>query len=116
MESRGRTRILPLVLMLPLFLPLLPTPARGQAGPPAEVVNQARVARAVTPSDSTPLALGPTRGIYIGAAAACALAVILADDTSAVTFAAVPSGTFLPIRAKTVMATNTTCTPIVGLW
>jgi hypothetical protein len=95
---------------------LLPGAAWGQAGPPGEVINQARKALAITPSDATPLALGPTRGVYIGAAAACALAVILADDTAAVTFSAVPSGTFLPIRAKTVMATNTTCTAIVGLW
>jgi hypothetical protein len=85
-------------------------------GPPNEVINQARVARAVTPADNTPLALGPTRGLYIGAAAACAVAVILADDTAAVTFSAVPAGTFMPIRAKVVMATNTTCTAMVGLW
>jgi hypothetical protein len=112
----GRTRIRTLVLMLLPLLAALPNPARGQAGPPAEVVNQARVARVVTPSDTIPLALGPTRMVYIGAAAACALAVILADDTSAVTFALVPPSTFMPIRAKTVMATNTTCTPIIGLW
>jgi len=99
-----------------LGLALWPVAVFAQAGPPSEVINQARKALAVTPSDATPLALGPTRGIYIGAAAACALAAILADDTAAVTFAAIPSGTFLPIRVKTVMATNTTCTAIVGLW
>jgi hypothetical protein len=113
MERRGRTRLLALVLMLLLSQPLT---AWGQAGPPAEVINQSRKALAITPSDTVDLALGPTRGLYNGAAAACAIAMILADDTAAVTFAAVPSGTFLPVRAKRVMATNTVCTLIVGLW
>lgn len=90
--------------------------AWGQAGPPGEVINQARKALAVTPSDTVDLTLGPTRALYNGGAAACAIAVILADDTAAVTLAAVPSGTFMPIRAKRVMATNTVCTGIVGLW
>lgn len=95
---------------------LAPTLALAQAGPPGEVINQARKALAITPSDTVDLTLGPTRGVYNGAAAACAIAVILADDTAAVTLSGVPSGTFLPIRAKRVMATNTTCTGIVGLW
>jgi hypothetical protein len=115
-QSPGRTRLLALVLMLLPLLHLPFTPARGQAGPPAEVVNQARVARTVTPSDTVDLPLGPTRGLYIGSATACPVAVILADDTSAVTFAAVPTGTFMPIRAKRVLATGTTCTPIIGMW
>ena len=99
-----------------LLLALLPAAAHGQAGPPNEVINQARKALAVTPSDTVDLTLGATRGLYNGGAAACAIAVILADDTAAVTLSAVPSGTFMPIRAKRVMATNTACTGIVGLW
>ena len=98
------------------LLMLTSVSAWGQAGPPGEVINQARKALAVTPSDTVDFTLGPTRSIYIGAAAACAIAVILADDTAAVTFAAVPAGTFMPIRAKRVMVTNTVCTPILGLW
>jgi hypothetical protein len=95
------------------------SPALAQApGAPGEVISSARAARTITPADNTPLALGPTRYIYIGQATACALAVILADDTAAVTLAvpanlAVP---FMPLRAKVVMATGTTCTPIAGLW
>ena len=99
-----------------LMMMWLPAAAWGQAGPPGEVINQARAARAVTPSDSADLALGPTRGLYNGGAAACAIAVILADDSSAVTLSNVPAGAFMPIRAKRVMATNTACTGIVGLW
>jgi hypothetical protein len=93
--------------------------AWGQvAGPPGEVIGSARVARTITPADNTPLALGPTRYVYISQATACALAVILADDTAAVTLAvpAASTNAFMPIRAKVVMATNTTCTPVVGLW
>lgn len=102
---------------LPIGALFLPIPAaHGQAGPPGEVINQARKALAVTPSDTVDLTLGPTRGLYNGGAAACAIAVILADDTAAVTLSNVSAGTFMPIRAKRVMATNTVCTGIVGLW
>jgi hypothetical protein len=93
--------------------------AQAQApGPPGEVISSARVARTVTPADATPLALGPTRYVYISQATACTLAVILADDTAAVTLSvpAASANAFLPIRAKVVMATGTTCTPVVGLW
>jgi hypothetical protein len=91
----------------------------GQApGPPGEVIGSARVARTITPTDNAVLALGPTRYVYISQAVACALAVILADDTAAVTLSvpAASTNAFMPIRAKVVMATNTTCTPVVGLW
>jgi hypothetical protein len=100
------------------LLALLPGAAWGQAGPPGEVINSARKVAAITTSDTVDLALGPTRFVYVSQAAACNLAVILADDTAAVTLA-VPAGSanaFLPVRAKRVMATNTTCTPILGMW
>ena len=101
-----------------LMMMWLPAAAFGQAGPPGEVINSARKVAAVTPSDSADLALGPTRFVYVSQAAACNLAVILADDSAAVTLA-IPAGSanaFLPLRAKRVMATNTTCTPILGMW
>lgn len=101
------------------LLLLLPVAAWAQApGPPGEVISSARVARTITPADNTPLSLGPTRYVYISQATACTIAVILADDTAAVTLS-VPAALatpFMPIRAKVVMATGTTCTPIVGLW
>jgi hypothetical protein len=100
-----------------ILLLLVPLAAWAQApGPYTEVINQGRLARAVTPSDTVDFVLGPTRGIYNGGAAACAIAVILADDTAAVTLSNVPAGSFMPVRAKRVMATNTACTGIVGLW
>lgn len=97
---------------------LLPAAALAQApGPPGEVVNQGRRAAVITPTDNAPLALGPTRWLYVGTTTACTIAVILADDTAAVTFTNVSStSTWMPLRAKVVMATNTTCTGIVGVW
>ena len=67
---------------------------------------------AVTPNDSTDLAV-TSRGIYVGGAGN--LAVILDNDTSAVTFIGVLAGSLLPIRARRVMATITTATSIVAV-
>lgn len=68
-------------------------------------------AAAVTPNDDT--VLTTTRALYVGGAGA--VAVRLADDSSAVTLAAVPAGTLLPIRASRVLSTGTTATNIVAL-
>lgn len=99
-----------------LWMILLPGTALAQAGPPGEVINSGRVARAITPSDTVDLALGPTRFVWVTGAGGCALAVILADDAAAVTITPIAAGTRLDIRAKRVMATNTTCTGTIGLW
>lgn len=66
----------------------------------------------VTPSDST--VLKKTRGLYIGSAGA--LRVILADDASPVSFAAVPAGTVLDVSVKQVMSTGTAASNIVALY
>jgi hypothetical protein len=68
---------------------------------------------AVTPSDATEFAT-MTRGLYVGGAGA--VAVLGWEDSAAVTFAAVPAGTILPVRVKKVMSTNTTATNIVALY
>jgi hypothetical protein len=88
----------------------------GSPGPYSEIVNQGRKAATVTPSDTVDFALGPTRFLYSGATAACVLNVLLADDSTAVLITAVPAGTFLPLRARRVFATSTTCTVMVGIW
>ena len=67
---------------------------------------------AVTPNDSNELSF-LAKGLYIGGAGN--VAVIAADDSSAVTISGVPAGTILPIRARIVMSTNTTATNIVAL-
>lgn len=93
----------------------LSLPAFAQA-PPVSPTNQVMRQAAVTPADNTPLPGGTTQGIYVGSASACNLAFIAANDTAAVTWLNVSPGLPLPIRAKVVMATNTTCTNIVALY
>lgn len=65
---------------------------------------------AITPSDTTPLMLD---AVHVGGVGNVAL--ILQDDTVAVTLVAVPAGTTLRARVVRVMATNTTATQMVGL-
>lgn len=75
---------------------------------------------AVTPHDSnaqTGFASGSPPGrdcdaIYVGGAGA----VAAVSMGTAVTFAAVPVGTVLRIKASRINATNTTATNLVALW
>lgn len=67
---------------------------------------------AVTPSDSTVLL--PTRGLYVGGAGD--VAVILAEDDTAVTLTGCSAGLIYPLSVTKVMSTNTTATSIVALW
>ena len=54
-----------------------------------------------------------TRGIWVGGTGS--VVVILQGDTVAVTLAAVPAGTLLPIRAK-VITTASGATLMIGLY
>lgn len=76
-------------------------------------VSSAWKAIAVTKSDSTVLPDG-VRAVWVGGAGD--VAVIMSGDTAAVTLAAVPAGTLLPIQVSKVMSTNTTATSIVALY
>ena len=69
-------------------------------------------AATVTKSDATVLA--PTRAVFVGGAGN--LAVIMADDDSAVTIPGVVAGSVLQISVTKVMSTNTTATNIVALY
>ena len=80
------------------------------------VLNQGFQAVAVTPADNAVLARTPTRALFIGAAAACNIALILQGDSAAVTWSNVQSGQFLPLEVQVVMATNTTCTNIIAIY
>lgn len=64
---------------------------------------------AVTPSDT---AQQNFAGLYIGTIGDVA---VKGKSGVAVTFKAVPAGTFIPMNVNTVMATNTTATNILGL-
>lgn len=67
---------------------------------------------AIVPDDNNDLAVTP-RAIYTGRGGS--MVVILLDDVTEVTFAALPAGTTLPLRARRVKANGTTATDLVGL-
>lgn len=75
--------------------------------------SPARSSSAITPHDTNDLAQ-VTRAIYVGGAGA--IKVLLADDTTAVTFAGASAGTVLNLRVKRVYSTDTTATNLVGLY
>lgn len=82
-------------------------------------LNQGISARAVTKSDAT--LLPGTRGLYVGDATPCNVAVVLQADNAtgagaAVTFSNVQPGSFLPLQVAKVMSTNTTCTLVLALY
>jgi hypothetical protein len=85
----------------------MPSNAFKDLDPNASVIETA----AVTPNDSTDLTVIP-RGLWIGVGGdVCLLAM---GDTSEVTLKNVPTGSYLPVRAKRVKATNTTATNIIA--
>lgn len=67
---------------------------------------------AVTPSDSADLTY-ITRGVYVGGAGAVAL---ITPAGTTITFAAVPVGTILPVKAARIKSTGTTATNLVALY
>lgn len=67
---------------------------------------------AVTPSNSDNLPDG-VRGLYVGGAGN---AVLVDTAGNAVTFTAIPAGSFLPVQVLRVNSTNTTATGIVALY
>lgn len=79
----------------------------------SDLSSPAKGSYAVTPSDATVLSPLP-RALYVGGAGN--VAVMLSEDSAAVTLIGVAAGQTLPVRAKRVMATNTTATNIVALY
>jgi len=67
----------------------------------------------VTPDDGVDLPRGVCNALYIGRAGDVA---VTTEAGSVVTFADVPVGTFLQIRASRVMATNTTADRILAMY
>lgn len=76
----------------------------------------ARALRAVTPNDGADLSAGIAHSLWVGGAGN--ISVVAADDPtgSPVLISGIPAGTQLHIRAKRVMATNTTATLIVAYY
>lgn len=76
----------------------------------SDITGPARNAAAVVPSDSADLPNACKR-LWVGTGGAVTL-VTVGDDS--VTYTAVPSGTYLQVRAARVQATGTTASNIVA--
>lgn len=76
-------------------------------------VGSATGAVAVTTSDSTDLARGATKALYIGGAGNVA---VITSGGDTITFTAITVGSFHPISVKRVLATGTTATNIVAVY
>lgn len=107
--------------LLPIaLLGMLAGSAWAQTAPTGSPsLNQGISARAVVKSDTT--ILPGTRGLYVGDAAACNLALVFkADNTTgagvAVTFSNVQPGSLLPFQVVKVMSTNTSCALVIALY
>jgi hypothetical protein len=103
-----RTIALITLLLLPTAA-LAQTPAQGSL-----TLNQCSQFRALTKSDTATFT--PTRGLQIGDASACNIAIIGAQDTAAVTIANVQTGQILPFAVTKLMSTNTTCAAVTACW
>lgn len=71
-----------------------------------------RAGQSVTPDDGSDLPALP-RALYVGSGGD--LSVVLADGGT-LTFAGVPGGALLPLRAARVRASGTTAGAILALW
>ena len=76
------------------------------------ITAPAQHAVAITASDSVNLST-VCRGIYVGGAGDV---VVVMKGGEVVTFAGVPAGTTLPLRATRVNSTSTTATSMVCVW
>jgi hypothetical protein len=96
---------------------LCAAPALAQPAPSGQAtLNQGRSAALLVPGDSTTITA--TRGLHIGDAAACNIAVVFAGDslsTGAVTLPNVQPGLSYPYSIKRLLATGTTCTSVHAL-
>jgi hypothetical protein len=98
-----------------IFLAAL-SPAVLAQNPPygTRTINQVSQLRALTPNNSTVFVA--TKGLYIGDATACNIAVKGAQDASAVTLLNVQSGAVYPFSIKQLLSSATTCTSVFGLY
>jgi hypothetical protein len=77
-----------------------------------ELNSPAQDAFTISKSDSANLTFS-TRAIYVGGAGNVAITTVKGTN---VTFANVPAGAILPVRAQKVLDTGTTATLIVGMY
>ena len=80
--------------------------------PTSAPITQAQRAVAVSPNDSTDLAIYPA-SLFIGGTGGVKVDML---DGGTVTFINIPDGTFLPILVKRVYSTGTDATDIIALY
>ena len=98
---------------------LVTAPAAAQAPGKSwgmRVLNQFTSAASVTPSDSSALPRSPTKGLFVGGSAACAITMTLTDDSGSVAWSNIQPGAVLAVEVNKIFATGTTCTNIVALY
>ncbi len=89
------------------MIDMFKTHARSLTSPPEDAV-------AITPSDAANAPTSHvTRALYVGVAGDLAL---LMQGGATVVLRGVPSGSFLPLRVRQVLASGTTSDGIVGFW
>lgn len=87
--------------------------ATNRAGLSSPAENAVAIAFAGSPAADHDLSAQPGRALWVGGAGS--VIGVLSDDDTEVTFAAVPAGTLLPFRFKTIKATST-ATLMVAVW
>lgn len=100
--------------VLAVLLILLAGPALAQTQPAGQAtLNQAIQSASLTKGSTV---FAPTRGIYIGDATACDIAVKFRNDTNAVTLTNVQPGAAYPFQIVNLASSGTTCTTVIALY
>ena len=88
------------------MIDMFKTHARSLTSPPEDAAS-------ITPGDAGSELSHVTRALYVGAAGDLAL---LMQGGATVVLRGVPSGSFLPLRVRQVLASGTSADGIVGFW
>ena len=88
------------------MIDMFKTHARSLTSPPEDAAS-------ITPGDAGSELSHVTRALYVGVAGDLAL---LMQGGATVVLRGVPSGSFLPLRVRQVLAAGTSADGIVGFW
>ncbi len=88
------------------MIDMFKTHARSLTSPPEDAAS-------ITPGDAGSELSHVTRALYVGVAGDLAL---LMQGGATVVLRGVPSGSFLPLRVRPVLASGTSADGIVGFW
>ena len=88
------------------MIDMFKTHARSLTSPPEDAAS-------ITPGDAGSELSHVTRALYVGVAGDL---VLLMQGGATVVLRGVPSGSFLPLRVRQVLASGTSADGIVGFW